>query len=64
MGINFQMAPRVLNTRITYETSIDHVSKWGATWGVLFAVFAIIFLTHNREKFYGKNPDWDRFKKR
>jgi hypothetical protein len=36
---------------------------WGASWGVLFAAFAIFFLSYNRKKFYRKNPDWDRFKK-
>ncbi len=36
---------------------------WGAFWGVLFGVFAIIFLTYNRKKFYKKNPHWDKFKK-
>lgn len=48
--------PEVMNTRITFVTLIDHVSKWGALWGVLFAVFAFIFLSYNRNKYYRKNP--------
>lgn len=36
---------------------------WGAFWGVLFAIFAIIFLTYNKKKFYKKNPEWGNFKK-
>ena len=35
---------------------------WGAFWGVLFALFALLFLTYNRKKFYKKNPEWDKFK--
>ena len=58
-----QLAPIKLNNRISRSTLIDHVSRWGALWGVLFAVFALFFLRYNREKFYKKNPEWERFKK-
>jgi hypothetical protein len=64
LGINFQLAAEVLNVRVTCVTFLDHVAKWGAFFNVLFAIFAIIFLAYNREKFYKKNPDWDRFKKK
>jgi uncharacterized membrane protein len=63
LGIYFQLSPQVLNVRVAYSSLIDHISMWGAFWGVLFAVFAIIFLTYNRKKFYKKNPEWDNFKK-
>lgn len=56
LGINFQLASQVLNVRVTYSSLIDHISMWGAFWGVLFAIFAIIFLTYNKKKFYKKNP--------
>jgi hypothetical protein len=56
LGLQFQLAPQVLNVRVSYSSLIDHVSLWGAFWGVLFALFAIIFLTYNKKKFYKKNP--------
>ena len=56
LGLQFQLAPQVLNVRVSYSSLIVHVSLWGAFWGVLFAVFAIIFLTYNKKKFYKKNP--------
>lgn len=62
LGISFQLSPQVLNVRVTYKTLIDVLSLWGAFWGVLFAIFAIIFLTYNRKKFYKKNPEWNKFK--
>ncbi len=36
---------------------------WGALWGVLFALFAFIFLSYNQNKYYRKNPEWKNFKK-
>ena len=62
LGLQFQLAPQVLNVRVAYSTLLDRIAKWGAFWGVLFAVFAIIFLTYNRKKFYRKNPEWSKFK--
>lgn len=56
LGVQFQLAPQILNVRVNYRTLIDHISMWGAFWGVLFAVFALLFLTYNRKKFYKKNP--------
>lgn len=64
LGITFQLASQVLSVRVTYTTFLDHVAKWGAFFNVLFAVFAIFFLAYNKNKFYQKNPDWDRFKNR
>lgn len=64
LGINFQLSPQMMNVRVSYVTLLDHVSKWGAFFNVLFAVFALFFLAYNKNKFYKKNPDWDRFKKR
>jgi hypothetical protein len=62
LGLQFQLDPQVLNVRVAYSTLLDRIAKWGAFWGVLFAVFAIIFLTYNRKKFYKKNPEWSKFK--
>jgi hypothetical protein len=63
LSISFQLHHEILNTKITYATSIDKVSMWGALWGVLFFIFAFYFLTYNRKKYYRKNPDWGNFKK-
>lgn len=63
LAFNFQLSPNIMNNRVSFKTLIDHVSLWGATWGVLFAIFAIFFLTYNRKKFYAKNPEWENFKK-
>lgn len=57
-----QLAPYVINNRITYQTIIDHFSLWGAFFGVLFSAFAFVFLTGNRQKFYRRNPDWNKYK--
>lgn len=46
-----------------YFTIIDKVSSWGALWGVLFALFAFIFLQYNQRKFYNRNPNWKSFDK-
>jgi hypothetical protein len=62
LGIQFQLSPQILNVKVTYRTLLDHISMWGAFWGVLFALFALLFLTYNRKKFYKKNPEWDKFK--
>lgn len=64
LGITFQLAAQTLNVRVNYTTLLDHVAKWGAFFNVLFAVFALFFLAYNKDKFYKKNPDWDRFKQR
>jgi hypothetical protein len=58
-----QLSPLIINNRVSFSTLIDHVSKWGAFWGVLFAIFALFFLSYNKKKFYKKNPTWDKFKK-
>lgn len=63
IAFNMQLSPIKLKNRVSRSTFIDHLSMWGALWGVLFSFFAIIFLTRNRNKFYKKNPDWDHFKK-
>jgi hypothetical protein len=34
---------------------------WGAFWGVLFGIFAIVFLAYNRKQFYRKRPEWNKF---
>lgn len=34
------------------------ISKWGAFWGVLFAAFALYFLSYNKDRFYEKNKTW------
>ncbi len=63
LGIQFQLSPQILNVRVTYRTLLDHIAMWGAFWGVLFAIFALLFLSYNRKKFYKKNPDWNKFKR-
>ena len=63
MGFNFQLSPVIINNRITFRTLLDMISLWGAFWGVLFAAFALFFLSYNRRKFYKKNPEWSQFKK-
>jgi len=63
IAFNLQLSPMIVNNRISFETLIDHISLWGAFWGVLFAIFAIFFLSYNKKKFYKKNPDWSKFKK-
>jgi hypothetical protein len=62
LSFNFQLSPTITNNRITVTTLLDRVSLWGAFWGVLFAVFALLFLSYNRRKFYKKNPQWNKFK--
>jgi hypothetical protein len=44
-----------------YSTLIEHVSLWGAFWGVLFSIFAFYFLMFNRKLFYTGRPEWNRF---
>ena len=56
IAFNMMLAPYIVRNRISYSTIIDHVSQWGALFGVLFSVFGIIFLSFNRQKFYKKNP--------
>lgn len=63
IAFNLQLSPMIVNNRISFKTLLDLVSLWGAFWGVLFAIFAIFFLSYNRKKFYKKNPDWSKFKK-
>jgi hypothetical protein len=46
---------------VVKQTIIDVISLWGAFWGVLFAGFAFVFLRFNMNRFYKKNPDWQRF---
>ena len=62
LGINFQLSAQSLNVRVAYITFLDHVSKWGAFFNLLFSIFAIYFFAYNKNKFYKKNPDWDKFK--
>ena len=62
IAFNMQLAPYVLHNRISCQTIIDHISLWGAFFGVLFSGFAFLFLSFNRKKFYNKNPDWNNFK--
>ena len=62
IAFNMQLSPIIINNRVAFSTLLDHVSMWGALWGVLFAVFALLFLSYNRKKFYKKNPHWDKFK--
>ena len=62
LAFNFQLSPYILNNRVAFSTLLDHISKWGAFWGVLFAVFGLAFLSYNRKKFYNKNPEWSKFK--
>lgn len=64
LGITFQLAAQVIDVRVVYVTLLDHVAKWGAFFNVLFAIFAICFLAYNQEKFYKRNPDWERFRNR
>ena len=63
LGINFQLAAQSLNVKVTYITLLDHVSKWGAFFNVLFGIFAIYFLAYNQNKYYKKNPEWAKFGK-
>jgi len=63
IAFNFQLSPQITNNRVSFQTLLDRISKWGAFWGVLFAIFAILFLSYNRKKFYNKNPAWNKFKK-
>lgn len=62
MGIQFQLAPDVMNVRVTYDNLLDRVGKWGGFCNALFTVFAIFFLKYNQKKFYRNNPEWDNFK--
>lgn len=63
LGVNFQLAAQSLNVKVSYITFLDHVSKWGAFFNVLFGIFAIYFLAYNQKKYYKKNPEWARFNK-
>jgi hypothetical protein len=62
IAFNMQLSPIKLKNKVSRSTIIDHLSSWGALSGVLFAAFALFFLTYNKKKFYKRNPDWDRFK--
>ena len=62
MGIQFQLSPTIINVRVSYSNLLDHVGKWGGFCNALFTLFAIFFLRYNRDKFYKKNPIWDKFK--
>lgn len=42
------------------KTSLDLIGSFGALWGVIFSVLAIVFLRYNENKFYEKNPRWGR----
>ena len=63
IAFNFQLDPEIMTTKITFTTLLDHVSMWGALFGVLFSAFGLIFYRLNREKYYRRNPDWNRFKR-
>ena len=63
IAFNMQLSPIKLKNKVNRSTIVDHLSMWGALWGVLFSFFAMLFLGSNRKKFYKKNPDWDHFKK-
>ena len=52
IAFNMQLAPLIVNNRVSYTTLLDHVSLWGAFGGVLFSGFALFFLGYNRRKFY------------
>ena len=62
LGIVFVLSPQMENVIMTYFTLISHVASWGAFFNLIFTIFAIFFLSHNRKKFYEKNPDWDKFR--
>jgi hypothetical protein len=58
------MSPKSNVVEVHYSTIIEHVSLWGALWGVLFSLFAIFFLGYNRNKFRKERPDWGEFDKK
>lgn len=61
LSISIVLSTQARTVEMVYSTTIDHVAIWGAFWGVLFAGFAIFFLTYNKRQFYNKKPDWNRF---
>lgn len=58
LSISFMLSPKSFVYEVHYQTIITHISLWGALWGVLFSIFAIVFLGYNRNKFRKERPDW------
>lgn len=54
----FLLKPQSTVVQLQYQTSIARFSLWGALWGILFSIFAIIFLGYNRNKFHKERPEW------
>lgn len=61
LSISILLSGQSRINEVVYSTLIEHISLWGAFWGVLFSVFAFYFLVFNRNQFYNKNQGWDRF---
>lgn len=64
LSVSFLLSPRAYVYEIHYQTILTHISLWGALWGVLFSIFAIVFLGYNRNKFRKERPDWENFDKK
>lgn len=64
LSISFLLSPRSFMYEVHYQTILTHISMWGALWGVLFSIFAIVFLGYNRNKFRKERPDWENFDKK
>jgi hypothetical protein len=63
-SIGILLSPRANVYEVHYQTILTHISLWGALWGVLFSIFAIVFLGYNRNKFRKERPDWSEFDKK
>ena len=63
-SISVLLSSQAKTIEVVYTTSIEHISLWGAFWGVLFGIFAIIFLAYNKRQFYRKRPDWVKFEEK
>ena len=61
MAVNLEISSDEYHFEIHFQTSLEHLSFWGAMVSVVFTILAICVLTYNKRKFLRKNPEWGTF---
>lgn len=64
LSISILLSSQSRVNEVVYSTIIEHISLWGAFWGVLFSLFAFYFLVFNQKMFYARTPEWSRFEEK
>ena len=55
------MSATTVLTTVAYDTTLDVISKIGAMFSVLFALFAMYYLNFNKSDYYVKNTHMANF---